>query len=561
MADTDYRTISKIAQKRRATNIAAYYTTPAVNESKLPNNLTEYSLNSRYYSTAELDIIQSEAEDIVQKIRDRIWTSLEVAQAFCKASAYAQSLTNCLTEVLYAEALDRAQYLDSYLAEHGSPIGPLHGLPISLKDCFITAPHPSSIGMAAFANEPLQSDTLLVTILRDLGAVFYVKTNVPTAMMMMETNNNVWGETRNPLHKGCSPGGSSGGEGALIAFKASPLGVGTDIGGSVRIPAGWCGLYGLKPSFGRFPTYGGKSGIPGQEFILAVSGPMSRSLASVKLYCQSVLSETVSPWNLDHKCLPIPWRTTPSILPPGRQLRFGIITSNDGLVHVHPPITRALSLTRSALEASGHEVTPWTTPSHPEIVKTLLAAFFDLGGTAIIDHLTPHSEPIFKSMAPYAAAAQGGETNVGPTKMRMMNIQRNALQKAYLDAWMATATKDKGPLDGIIMPISPWAAPRLGQTQETFYVGYTGVWNLLDFSACTFPVTTVDREVDKAGDGKIFRQINDLDGRIHGEYDSDFYHGAPVGLQLGGRRLEEEKVLEMTEVVGEALRMYKLRGS
>ena len=157
---------------------------------------------------------------------------------------------------MYAEALERATYLDEYLDRHGTTVGPLHGLPISLKDNFITAPHPSSIGMASFANEPLDKDTLLVTLLRKLGAVFYVKTNVPTAMMMAETVNNVWGETRSPLHKALSPGGSSGGESALIAFKASPLGIGTDIGGSVRIPSGWCHLYGLKPSFGRVPTYG-----------------------------------------------------------------------------------------------------------------------------------------------------------------------------------------------------------------------------------------------------------------------------------------------------------------
>jgi len=93
--------------------------------------------------------------------------------------------TNCVTEVLYPEAFERAKYLDEYLEQRGTTIGPLHGLPISLKDCFITAPHPSSIGMAAFANEPLGKDSLIVTILRDLGAVFYVKTNVPTAMMMV----------------------------------------------------------------------------------------------------------------------------------------------------------------------------------------------------------------------------------------------------------------------------------------------------------------------------------------------------------------------------------------
>ena len=204
MATSNYKDISTIARKRRDALLSSFYDVPSFDDSKLPTNLTAYSLECGYYSTSEIEIIESEAEDILQKIRDRLWTSLEVTEAFCKASALAQQLvglsrflirghaltqiqTNCVTEVLYPEALERAKYLDEYLAEKGMTIGPLHGLPISLKDCFITAPHPSSIGMAAFANEPLPADTLLVTILRDLGAVFYVKTNVPTAMMMAET--------------------------------------------------------------------------------------------------------------------------------------------------------------------------------------------------------------------------------------------------------------------------------------------------------------------------------------------------------------------------------------
>ena len=126
--------------------------------------------------------------------------------------------------LFYSEAIERAQYLDDYLARTGKTLGPLHGLPISLKDSFITSPHPRSICMAAYANEPTDKDTTLVNILRGLGAVFYCKTNVPVAMMMAETNNNVWGECINPLHKGLSPGGSSGGEGAVIAFNASPIG-------------------------------------------------------------------------------------------------------------------------------------------------------------------------------------------------------------------------------------------------------------------------------------------------------------------------------------------------
>lgn len=363
-----YKEVSAIARKRREANIAAYFKVPSVDEASLPKNLTKYAMQSGYYTPNEQKIIMSEADEILENIATRKWTSLEVTKAFCKASAYAQELTNCVTEVLYAEAFERAKFLDQYLEKNGKTIGPLHGLPISLKDCFITAPHPASIGMAAYANEPLQKDTLIVTILRSLGAVFYVKTNVPVAMMMAESINHVWGETRNPLHKHLTCGGSSGGEGAIIAFRASPLGVGTDIGGSIRIPSAWCHLYGLKPSFGRYPTYGGKSGIPGQELILAVNGPMSQSLKSLRIYSEALLSEKTAPWLLDHKVLPIPWRKN-VIQPRGRKLRFGLVGNHDGLVHCHPPVERALGMVKKALESQGHEVVPWSPDDHDVITK------------------------------------------------------------------------------------------------------------------------------------------------------------------------------------------------
>ncbi|OQV06866.1 hypothetical protein CLAIMM_11381 isoform 2 [Cladophialophora immunda] len=389
MATRDYKEASAIARKRRAANIAAFYKTPGWNEADLPKNLTEYALKSDYYTDDERQIIQSEADVILEKIKTKEWTALEVTKAFCKASALAQELTNCLTEVLYTEAIERAKYLDDYLARTGKTLGPLHGLPISLKDCFVTAPHPSSNGMAIYANEPLEKDALLVTILRDLGAVFYVKTNVPVAMMMAETNNNIWGECRNPLHKYLTPGGSSGGEGALIALKASPLGIGTDIGGSIRIPAAWCNLYGLKPSFGRYPHYGAKPGIAGQEYILSVNGPMARSLKTLQLYSEALLSEDVRPWEYDHKVNPIPWRKN-VIQPPGRKLRFGLIGVHDGLVHVHPPVERALKMTQAALEKQGHEVIPWSTEDHEAIVK-VCAPIVLLNCTRLLTTLEPPS--------------------------------------------------------------------------------------------------------------------------------------------------------------------------
>lgn len=119
--------------------------------------------------------------------------------------------------------------------------------------------------MACYANESTkpEEETILVGILAQLGAVFYVKTATPTAMMMMETISNVWGETNGAYHSGTSCGGSSGGEGVLLAMRGSPLGIGTDIGGSIRIPCAFNSLYGLKPTYVNFkllffPTNGDK---------------------------------------------------------------------------------------------------------------------------------------------------------------------------------------------------------------------------------------------------------------------------------------------------------------
>jgi amidase len=101
---------------------------------------------------------------------------------------------------------------------------------------------------------------------------------------------------------------------------------------------------------------------------------MSRSLKTLQLYSEAVLSDQVRPWEYDHKCLPIPWRKN-VIQPPGRKLRFGLIGDNDGLVHVHPPVERALNMTKVALEAQGHEIIPWSTQDHEAIVKVPFPLF------------------------------------------------------------------------------------------------------------------------------------------------------------------------------------------
>lgn len=123
---------------------------------------------------------------------------------------------------------------------------------------------------------------------------------------MAESYNNIWGYTPNPYNSAYGAGGSSGGEGALIAMHGSPLGVGTDIGGSIRIPSAVNGIFGLKPSFGRFSMAGGRPSLAGQEAIKAVVGPMSPDLAGIELWTKTILAS--KPWERDPAVYNLPWR-------------------------------------------------------------------------------------------------------------------------------------------------------------------------------------------------------------------------------------------------------------
>ena len=132
---------------------------------------------------------------------------------------------------MFNEAIEQAKALDLYQKQHGAVKGPLHGLPISLKDSFKVRGHDATIGLLHFTNKPIEEESILVETLRSLGAVLHCKTNVPQTMMTVDSENNIWGRTLNP-NKSLTSGGSTGGEGALIALRGSVAGIGTDVAGS-----------------------------------------------------------------------------------------------------------------------------------------------------------------------------------------------------------------------------------------------------------------------------------------------------------------------------------------
>jgi amidase len=213
---------------------------------------------SEILSSSELEMTSAPTEMLLQNLREGKWSAVQVTEAFCHRAALAHQLTNCLAEIFFSTALSRAQELDTYFKTHKRPIGSLHGLPVSLKDTFRVAGVETGMGYVGWLGktETKESQSGVVNALERAGAVFYVKTNVPTSLMSGETDNNIMGYTWNPNNRNLSSGGSSGGEAALIAMNGSPLGMGTDIAGSIRIPAAANGIYGFRPSHGRLPTVG-----------------------------------------------------------------------------------------------------------------------------------------------------------------------------------------------------------------------------------------------------------------------------------------------------------------
>lgn len=192
-------------------------------------------------NTAELGITEGySAVALAQAVQSGAIKASDVAVAFCKRAAIAQQLTNCLTETFFEDAIKRGQYLDNFLAEHKRPVGPLHGVPVSLKDPFNYVGVASTLGLISYLDRPVaDQNSPLTDILLELGAILYCKTNIPQTMMSADSDNNVFGKVLNPYKLNLGAGGSSGGEGALVAMRGSVLGVGTDIGGSIRIPAIW----------------------------------------------------------------------------------------------------------------------------------------------------------------------------------------------------------------------------------------------------------------------------------------------------------------------------------
>ncbi|TIA60729.1 glutamyl-tRNA amidotransferas-like protein subunit A [Aureobasidium pullulans] len=517
-----------------------------IDTSSLPDNVMEIPATSGILSKTELDITNSSATDLVAKLAAGKLKAVDVTTAFCKRAAISHQVTNCALEFFPEMALKQAKELDDFYEKNGRTVGPLHGLPISLKDQLRIKGLETTMGYVAWIDKYDTEDSVLTAMLRKAGAVFYVKTSVPQSLMVCETVNNITGRSVNPRNKHLSPGGSSGGEGANVGIRGGIIGVGTDIGGSIRVPSAFNFLYGLRPSHGRLPYGKMANSMEGQETVHSVVGPITHSVPDMRLFVQSVLEQ--EPWKHDSKVIPMPWRQSEHDAAVKKitsdKLTLGFF-NNDGVVMPHPPILRGVDKVVSTLRENGHEVIDWKPYRHDYAVDLIQGIYASDAGKDIHTVLSASGEPAIPNINDLVDPSISG---ADITKLWDVQLQKWKFQMEYIEEWNKLEEKLGKEMDAFIMPITPTAAIRHNQFK---YYGYASAINLLDFTSVVVPVTFADKNLDKKNER--FKPMNDMDKQVQEEYDAEAYHGAPVAVQIVGRRLTEEKTMAIAEEIGKLL--------
>ncbi|KAH8738373.1 amidase signature domain-containing protein [Ilyonectria robusta] len=489
----------------------------------------------------ELQITEDyDVSALLQKLATGAFTAAEVTLAFSKRAAIAQQLTNCLTETFFDQAMARAQELDS-LMESGKLAGPLHGLPISLKDCFHVTGTQATLGLIAYLDKYSDTNACLVDMLLSLGAVIYVKTNIPQTMMTADSDNNVFGRVLNPWNTMLGAGGSSGGEGALVAFRGSPLGVGTDIAGSIRIPALCCGTYGFKPTASRVP-YGGQQSCSnrGLKFINACAGPLANDINALEIFVKAVID--ARPSKYDSTVIDVPWRALSS--DPNRKLRLGVL-AEDPKFPLHPSIKKAIKEATERLEADGHHLIRLNAEDCQISSTTKIAwDLFGFDKTASLLLSSAGEKPIRSQVQiaaqiqeVYSMGAQAtASTETEMDRLAAANIKRSAAIENWRKIW------NLYELDAVVGP----AAQNTAVEHDMYGLPpYTVFLNVLDYPACVIPFGRAD--------GSTEPQFDLQPGQGGAPYNPTLMQGAPLSIQVFTSGMRDEECLDISKVVDKSL--------
>jgi aspartyl-tRNA(Asn)/glutamyl-tRNA(Gln) amidotransferase subunit A len=382
----------------------------------------------------------------------------------------------------------------------GEPAGSLDGVPVTIKDNVATKGVPVPLGAASVKLTPAASDAPPAARLREAGAIIFSKTTMPDYGMLSSGLSSFHALTRNPWDLSKNPGGSSAGAGAAGAAGYGPLHVGTDIGGSIRLPASWCGLVGLKPSFGRVPidpTYLGR-----------VAGPMTRTVEDAAL----MMCVLAKPDRRDTMCLPpdsLAWKTLEKS---PRKLRLGLMLRLEAGDPLQKEVREVTIKAAKAFEAAGAVVTE----VDGFMTREMLTGLDNFWRARMWDDLQKLPEDDRSRVLPYIHQWAEAATKLsGLDVFRGYNVTM---------AMRTAAAKLFGEIDYLISPVSPgvkfpaeFASPINDPAKPFEHICYTVPWNMAENPAIS----------------------------INAGYDKD---GFPIGVQIVGRRFDDVGVLGMAKV-------------
>ncbi len=456
---------------------------------------------------------------MAQQIREKKISPVELVDAHLATIERLNPKLNAFVDV-DAERVRREARAAEASVMKGKSAGPLHGVPISIKSSVEVAGLRCESGTRLRSGFIPAQDAPLVTRLRHAGAIVLGVTNAPEFLMAWETDNLLYGRTNSPWDLERTPGGSSGGEAAAIAAGMSAGGVGSDAGGSIRVPAHFSGICGLKPTPGRIPSTGHFPASSGPFALIGVVGPMARTVADLK-----VLFEVMQgPDDGEASAVPVPlrWPSAREI----KNLRIGYFT-DDGRTLVTHETRDAVQTAANALRGSGFQVEPFR-PEGLEEARELWKKFFvKVAGMLIrpMFHGREHDlSPILRQFLEWSAA------------------EPDLTGESLLDAWIrcdvarANFLRQTRDHPILLCPAAAIPAFRHGEREwqiEGKTVHYLDAWsytewfNLLGNPAAVVPVT-------------------------HSA------EGLPIGVQVVGRPWEEEQVLAVAGALERDCNAWKI---
>ncbi|QEX24129.1 amidase [Hypericibacter adhaerens] len=452
---------------------------------------------------ADLDLCFTPATELAHRIREGRLSPVRVVENSLARIAEVNPKLNCFCFTYPDEAMEKAKQAERAV-KRGDKLGLLHGVPIAIKDLTPTKGKRTTLGSYCFENWVPDRNAVIVDKLEAAGAIMVGKTNTPEFAYSSFTESPLWGITRNPWNPARAPGGSSGGSGAAVASGCVPLAEGTDMGGSVRIPAAWCGTVGLKPSLGRIPM----DILPSLFDNISHFGPLARTIEDARLF----LKVAQGPDDIDIQSIGTPLDLEGPVSTSVEGMRLAL-NLDLGCYAIDPETERLVRGAVKALEKAGAKVEE-VSISWKRRVADMWVEYWQVFMAAYFGHCL---ETYRAKMDPLVVALIEAGNKMPAAHYKRLEIERSEMWKGFYPILQK--------YDAFLCPTMSQAAPPVGRTDNDYYADAgDGLYHGLDMTGqfnLTAPCPALSVPAGWTQEG------------------------LPVGLQIVGRRWRDDTALQI----------------